>query len=158
MSAKDNASARLTMRPSIYYQVLKPTPEQPSAAELPACVRHLATDDQPFHKTITVGKDWQRLKDVRGLWLEQASLVVIANREGRFTQLVPTLEERQAAEALVVDVVLTDFGMRPGGDGTPAQLHVSPNGLLVAEPTDLGGVWLRCPTGEAKCGLWVYPK
>ena len=153
MSAERATFAHLTLRPTIYHQVLRPSPEQPSAADIPACVRLLTTDDQPFHKTVTVGKDWMRLKDVRGLWLDQASLVVIANREGRFTQLVPTPEERQAAEALVVELRFDD----PHGPN-PSPVQVSPNGLFVGEPVSLGSFWLRCPTGEARCGVWVYPK
>lgn len=160
--------ARLVVKPTVYHQLAA---RQPVQAELPTVVRQLTTDEQPWSRDFTVGTAWQSL---RGCWFieesKPTSLVVLSNREGRFTQTVPTVEERALAQSLTVLVLLAPpreeikaprdsfsceaehFTVNPH----PPLLLV-PGGLLVLEPADLKGLRLRCPAGEAKVSVWVFP-
>ena len=101
----------------------------------------------------------------KGCWVDRASLVVVANREGRFTQVVPTPEERQTAEAKVVELVLAKPLDHPPDSFSceavdfvahPSAL-VSPGCLTMLEPSDLGQVHVRCLNGPAKVTVYVYP-
>lgn len=159
--------ARVVVKPTVYHQL---TNQQPTQAQLPTAERQLNTDEQPWLRDFKATPEWQPLK---GCWFieedKPASLVVLANREGRFTQKTPTPEEREHAAGLVVEVALAPpvniaevrDGFSCETDDFTAPPHppllLVPGGLLVLEPSDLKGIHLRCLKGIAKVTVCVYP-
>lgn len=162
---------RLVVKPLIYHQLDN---EQPTLAELPTVVRQLTSDEQPWSRDFKVAQEW---KPLRGCWLleedKPTSLLILTNREGKFTQIVPSPEEVRQAGELVVEVMLAkpvqdkslERGTRPLDSFEMGEEHFTvhrplllvPGGLLVLEPSDLAGVHLRCQAGQARCTAWVYP-
>ena len=89
--------------------------------------------------------EWQLLSPVR---TTTVGLLIIANMEGFFTQTIPTPEERQEAEAKVLQI---------GVGGRPLLL-VSPREVQDIMPVDISELQIRSVHGEAKYTLTVLPR
>ena len=147
--------ANLTVLSTTYYQ---PPNEQPISDER-RYSKWLLTDEQPYQRKLKVGPKWTRLDTG---WLTECSLVSITNLEGKFTQRIPTQEERDAASARIVEIAFL-----PPSEYCPDKellIRHGPSILIPSgeernfTPVRLTSVYVRCEAGEAKCSLIVYPK
>jgi hypothetical protein len=132
----------ITVVQTVYHQ---PAGEEPTAVTL-QYVRPLETSEQPYVRKIKVGESWQPL-DLG--WIEQPGMILLVNDEGKFTQTIPTPEERAEAEAKVVEV----------GLGSPPWL-IPPQGSFLGMSSGIGRrlVNLRCQKGTARVTIHVYPR
>jgi len=132
--------SRLVISETVYHQNHD---ADPTSAD--SCFsRTLASDEQPYSRRVVIGEAWQPLDCG---WVEQASMLVLANQEGRFVQVIPTQAERDTMAAKIVEV----------GYGDMAAWLVRPGESFRAEPADLKAIRVRCRSGSAKCQLTVFP-
>jgi hypothetical protein len=114
--------------------------------------RRLLSDEQPYLRQFKVGPEWTLLD--RG-WLTECSCLVLSNEEGRFHQVQPTPEERDAALRKVVEVgVCFNDDMR---DLIYRFAVVRPLESGRFEPADLAAIRIRCLDGPAKVSLTLFP-
>lgn len=133
--------ARLTVVKFIAYQPLVKTPENLSPESY---THNLYSDEQIWRREFKVGPEWMPLP--LG-WLEgqPISLIILHNNEGRFTQLIPTPEERADAMARIVEV----------GVGETPFTVVRPLQSRDFEP--VGPINVRCRTSSAKLTITAVP-
>jgi hypothetical protein len=105
--------------------------------------RPVKNNEQAYRRETSVGEDWEPLDSG---WLKEG-MVVIENREGRFTQVQPSYEERAAAMARVVEVSFAES----------ADLLIAPLESLRCQPTRLESVKLRCRLGRANIVVSLFP-
>lgn len=110
--------------------------------------RELGTDEQPYVRHGKVGSEWTRLDSG---WLTECSLLVIKNNEGRFTDRIPTQEQRQEVMSRVIELAF-------GKANPTCSLLVHPNEAHPMHVTSLKDIWLRCSKGEAKLSVIIFPK
>jgi len=137
---------RLTVKVEAYHQLLNgPNPWGPLPIRWQPPVYLAGPDGQPWTREMIVGPNPRQLDYG---WVERASLLLIQNMEGSFTQTIPTSAEKAVAEAKVVEVLL--------GVSAPPLL-IPPGGPFLAVPDDLSTIWLRSRSGQARCMVYVYP-
>lgn len=135
--------AQMTVVSSVYFQSPE---EQPIQTEY-RYTRPLASEEQPYARSLKVGPEWVLLDCG---WVREAALVVLENLEGTRLQKVPTEEERVSIDSRVVEI---SFSRQ---DPSPA-LTVRPGGGCQFEPTELTSIRVRCRDGVAKCSLLIIP-
>jgi len=134
--------ARLVVVETVYCQ----SPgEQPVAVES-RFGRALNSQEQPYRRVIKVGESWQPLDHG---WVEEASMLVISNEEGKYLQVVPTEEQRKELETKVVELAF------PGQSGC---WLIPPGDSFRGCPSGLGSLLVRCRKGMSKCVVHVFPK
>jgi hypothetical protein len=131
--------AQLTVVETVYYQ---PLDEQPTAVQS-RYTRPLTSDAQPYSRTLEATESWQPL-DVG--WIEGAAVVILHNDEGKFPRVRPTVEERQAAAAKVLEV----------GRGGAADWLIPPGASMRALAAQPGQLQVRCQAGTAKFTLTLF--
>lgn len=134
--------SRLTVVETIYHQ---DADGQPTAVEA-NYARWLASDEHPFQRRLKVGEEWQRLETG---WLEDVSLLVLTNEEGKGLQTIPTDEERVALAARIVEV---------GTPGSEADWLILPGESLRGRPAAMRQLRFRCRAGTARCVLTLFPE
>lgn len=134
--------ARIVVKDVLYHQVAG---EQPTMFDLPGFTRQLKSDEQVYHRKLTVGEDWQSI-DVG--WLHGCcGMLILENLEGRFIQVQPTDNERSCVEARVVDV---RFGEEVG-------VVLLPRESVRFQPFDVSKVFMRCRLSTARVSINVVP-
>lgn len=157
--------ARLTVIRTIQFGGMS---RQTTAQELHS-QREVISAIQPYGPRfdIEVGEQWQFL-DLG--WfrgdnkLDEVGDVTITNQEGKFTQTIPTPQEKQEALGKVLEL-----GIR-GNDGIYGDVDIVPFALIPASQdgftlqhhhtifSDPGEVMIRCHKGTARYTVCVYPK
>jgi hypothetical protein len=139
--------ARLTINSWIAHQPLATRGEDLSP---PAFSRMLETDEQVWRREIPIGPDWEPIP-LGWLADKPIALITIHNREGRFTQLQPTPEERAAATARIVEVgVVHKDVLVPFSQCRPLE-------SCMFEPLAGRQYFLRCKTDGAKVTVVGVP-
>ena len=152
---------------SEYKPYVEPTPADgsmvPSVEEVQALLKE-AEGQRPTtgHNAVPIqrsriGEAWVPIETG---WLDgQCSMLHIENKEGRFTQVQPTEEQRAEAMARVVEIG-TLIDMSPIGQGQVlgAEILVRPLESCRFEPTSVSSLRLRCCQGQAKVTITVFPK
>lgn len=139
--------ARLVAVRMLYHQ--RPG-QQPTGTES-RWSRQLRTDGDVYTRPMKAGEAWQEIDTG---WVERVAMLGIENREGHFTQVIPTPEERLAAEAKVLEIGV----LLPGTSEPYPVLLVPVREAHDYTPVHLGGWFVRCRSGEAKCVLTVIPE
>lgn len=108
----------------------------------------LKSDEQPWFRWLTAGPGWQPLDCGH---VKKASRVMIINREGVGRQVNPTEEERRGSAGKVIQLSLreelaVDVVIPPG-----QSFHYFP-------PTSLENLFVRCPGGDVRFHLHVFPE
>ena len=140
--------ARFGVRLSAYHQPLRGQAVEVVSFREGSFTRALPTEDEPWRRTQTVRGEW---KEADFGWAAEdgrtPAYVVLCNREGEFTQSIPTPAERAAAQARVVEVgmVVPDSGPCPG-----AFTEIYPGESQPLTPVPGMVYVMRCRTGEAK--------
>lgn len=115
--------------------------EQPVAVEV-RYGRISRSDEQPYQRGVKVGEAWQAID---AGWLgNDVGLLTVANREGRFVQVIPTAEERDAASQRVIEIGVEAAGVVVG------VCLVPPGETAVLSPVDVTRLRMRCRCGEAR--------
>lgn len=143
------SAARLLVMDVVHWQA---TGEQPVPREHTG-VSLLASPADPCMRTITAEEQWQPLCGVSG-WIDDPGLMVLSNVEGRFTQRVPSADEREAAEARIVEV-----GLMVGADIEPFE-EVRPGLSARLWPTaaSFKRLFFRCRTTTARFQAEFYAR
>ena len=139
--------ARLVTVGTVYHQ--RPG-RQPAQVGI-RWVRQMASDEQPVSREIVIGEAWQ---PIEAGWLKDVGYLVLANEEGKWTQTIPTEQEKIAAAGKVVEVGMVGY------EGDPVRrtcFLVLPGETLPCTPSCLSLLCLRCRTGQARCTLTLYP-
>lgn len=105
----------------------------------------ITSDEQPYFRRFRISENWQPLD---AGWLQSASMVVIANEEGKQQTKIPTPDEAAELAARVVEV---------GRDGI-AFARVRPGATARFEPAALTQLQLRCCSGTATVTLMAAPE
>jgi len=109
--------------------------------------RLLDTSEQLYERRLVATEEW---KPIDCGWIDQSSLIVIKNIEGKFLQKNPTEEERKEAEAKVLEVSFADtlssdvWLIRPGE-------------AFSGSPSNVKRLCIRCRKGAAKYILYLLP-
>lgn len=144
----DKPKARLVSVSTVYHQLL---PGQPTGQQR-QWSRPLASDQQPYGpRTLTVGEEWMPLDCG---WVTDVGYVVIQNEEGKFTQTIPTEEEREAAAGKVLEVAF------PGWNANDPIHHrwlVPPGETFSGTPSLASCLRIRSRSGPCRYTLTVYP-
>lgn len=112
--------------------------------------RNLEDVEQPYIRTgskALVGVNW---RPIDCGWIEQASYLVIINEEGKFTQTVPSEEEKEIALNKVIELGID------GALNTP--FLIRPLQSMRVEPSSLRSLQIRCPNGPARYTIAIYPR
>lgn len=143
-----NNGSRLAVVENVYFH-----PQNDDAVQIESVYnRFLKSDELPYSRTTNVGTEWKQLEPG---WVQEASLLIVRNLEGRFTQMIPTPEERREAEAKVlVLAVSTQVSKEPT---IPIALLL-PGESLRYTPWDCTKLWIRCQVGVAKYNFQFFPK
>lgn len=144
-------------------QVVHRNIEQEPTSTICRFSRSLHTDEQPWIRHFEVTEEW---KPIECGWIETCSMLVLENKEGRFTQVVPTQEERD--EAALKQVILG----YPLPKNMPKEaleyleilyptginfLVVQPGESGRFQPTNVQALHIRSRYRAAKCVLTLYP-
>lgn len=104
----------------------------------------------------TALEEWQPLDTG---WVRECAQLLLENLEGKFTQLVPTQEEREAAARLVIQL---GIGPEPGTEDPwiTAFAEVPPGESCRLRPCGGPGTgyYVRCPVGPAKYAVTLVPR
>jgi hypothetical protein len=129
----------------IYYQA-------PGDDAVAITVRHLKklkSDEQPYERKLKVSKNWLPLEFG---WIKEPSLIVVRNLGIARIQGVPTSEQKEAAEAAVLEYAIKL------GDGVVPVALIAPTDCLPLVPLGDDVPLVRCRKGEVTCILTAYPK
>ena len=140
---------RLTVTESIYHQ----SPEGEPVEIGYSGARFLETDEQVYSRRTTVGEEWTPI-DCGWLRESGASLLLLRNEEGRFTQVIPSPEQRGETQGRVVEVGVGT----PHGEVVPFAEVDPQESPLRLRPSDLGSLYLRCRQGRAKVTVTLVPR
>lgn len=133
---------RLSVIGAVYYETAD---AQPEGAHY-AFSRELETDDQVYKRNLTATKEWRPLDCG---WLDDCSMLVIVNNEGKFT-VNPTDEEQEEASEKVLEVCY---------DYTTSYYWLIPVGeSMQAYPSDASKLFIRCRSGDAKFTVHLFPR
>lgn len=127
--------------------------EEPTAVES-RFSRWVHTTEQPWTRRFNVGADWQPLDCG---WVEQASLLHLANNEGKNLRFVPTKEEEEQTQAKVVEVGLSILTTEADRELVEPGWVVFPKETMRVQPIDLSRLRVRCRSGTARCTLTLFP-
>lgn len=139
---------------------------QPISQELNSR-REVISSMQPYgpRRSIEVGEKWESL-DLGWFRLDnklhEIGELAITNQEGKFTQIIPTPQEKQEALLKVLELgIKSDFD--PSQSPTSfALIPASQDGFTLQHhefiPSDPKQVMIRCRMGIAKYSITVYPK
>jgi hypothetical protein len=137
---------RVTVVQHVYHQ----SPDDQPFAVTTGFNRYLATKEQAYQRKTKVGTDWESLDTG---WLNQASLLLIKNEEGKFTQQTPSEEEREESQRKVIEVAC--------GPNLPANHEpdwlVLPQEEIRVTPADLSRIRIRCQYGIAYFTVTLIP-
>ncbi len=150
--AQQRAKARLTVVSHVYHQ-----PADSSPSDTPVQYSQaIESEEEPWRRWFNAREEWQPLQCG---WVEQASLLILCNDEGKWLQRNPTAEERAAVEAKVVELGIGDD---PGGpviiEDTLPFAEVHPGRGCQFTPTAASRIYVRCRRGNARCVLTLIPK
>lgn len=155
--ARPVLKARLIVNETVYHQ----HPIDQGSTVISKFIRILDSDEQPYLRRLMVKEEWQPLDCG---WLETASLVRIANEEGKGLQVWPTEEEKLVINSRVVQLGL-GVDEPPGQRDmrSPPKVGIVPfAAILPGESTriqflDLHKIYLRCIGGQARINLALIP-
>ncbi len=155
--------SRLAIVETIYHQA---PGESPTSLPPLRSSWWLQSDEQPYLRELTVGEEWTKLDTG---WIgEQVGLLVIRNKEGLFTQVKPTEQERREAEAKIIEI-----GYQQPDPGEQRNMFSPPKHSIVIPIAEIDpgrdirltpcislipGLRIRCRTGKAKLSLGVFPR
>lgn len=150
------AGRAITVAGTIYHRA---GPQAQATAINLRWTRELESDEQPWGpRQFTVTEQWTPL-DCGWLKPELCGMLVIENREGHFTQRIPTEEQRAEAMARVVEIGVTNArALEHYDDHIIAILEVRPKESQPLMPVDVSSLRIRCRKGEARCVLTVLPR
>lgn len=114
--------------------------------------RFIKSDELPYSRTTNVDGEWKQLEPG---WVQEASLLIVRNLEGRFTQTIPTPEERKEAEAKVLVLAVS---LQTSKEPTMPIAVLLPGESLRYTPWDCTKLWIRCQAGTAKYNFQFFPK
>lgn len=109
--------------------------------------RLVDSTEEVYQRSLPVRTTWT---PVDTGWVTAPGMIHLSNEEGKGLTVIPTREEREAIGAKVVEVKVDGaddshvFLLRPGES---MRVYPGPGLKLVA----------RCPAGDSKCALSVYP-
>ena len=161
VTAAPRSRPRVTVVEQAYYQ---------SPDDQPRCVetrysQDLETDEQPYLRLMKVPGEWTKLDCG---WIEEASLLILTNEEGRIGTVIPSREEREASALRVVEVGW-EVAAPPEGprsmhspERTPPPpivpvLTVPPGRSIRVTPQLLRAMRLRCRSGMARVTVNLFP-
>lgn len=113
--------------------------------------RLVETNEQPYERTgakAVVGEEWVPLDCG---WIESPGMIVLKNEEGRFTQTIPTSEEKDAAFTRVIEIGVESRGIVEAFAETPA------TETSRFKPLNISKIRIRCRHGEAHFTLIAFP-
>jgi hypothetical protein len=110
-----------------------------------------------YEKEIVVREAWQPL-DVGGV--EECSLMVLQNPVEQFYHVLPSAEDRRAADARVVEVAFTPPDDQDYGDIEPEDVlyEVPPGRGAILTARNLSRLVVRCKKGVTRINLFLFPK
>jgi hypothetical protein len=136
---KNVVNSRFTVIETVYHHS---TDTEPTSVEA-KFVRFLRSDDQPYKRKCKAQEAWSLIDTG---WVESPSLLSIVNEEGRFLQVNPTKEQREAIDAAVLEISF---------DGATAHMYVPPGETFRVSP--LVRIHVRSRKGEAKYTVFAVP-
>lgn len=137
---------RLTIVETVYYQ----TPNTPASQVSSSFMRSLETHEQPYERKMVATEEWQPLINEQ-CWVKECSLILVTNEEGRYLQVNPTEEEREATAAKVLEISFDITNLT--GDW-----EVPPGETFRGNPRHPQALFIRCRSGEARFTLHVFPR
>lgn len=152
---------RVTVVEQAYYQ---------SPDDQPRCVetrysQDLASDEQPYLRLMKVTEEW---KPVDHGWIEEASLLILTNEEGRIGTVIPSRADLEASSMKVIEIGWQLEGPPEG----PRTMHspdrlppppivpflvVHPGKSVRVTPQFLRAMRLRCRSGMARATVNLFP-
>lgn len=146
--------SRLTVVETMYFQ-----PHGEDAVSLGKPFSRQLKGEEHWQRTIRVGPEWVEIK---GCWLEKASVIRVANDEGKTVQVIPTPEQKAVSAAKIMEVGIVAV------ESATATMHDPPNEpigfALVApgedcrfEPTAWERLRFRCLKGEVRITVSILP-
>lgn len=132
---------RVTVIEQVYYQHPEASPE---GVETRYTVMLDPEGEQPWVRRFKVGPEWKFLECG---WIKSASLLILANETGKVQSVIPTPEQKRETEERVIQLGIAGCTIVQVRPGTDCRL----------EPADLPSLLIRCPTGEARAVLRLYP-
>lgn len=141
------STARITVLETSYYQSADTEPKSSEKR----FTRLLEQDEeQPYGpRKMTITDEWKPLDTG---WIETASFYCIENLEGRFTQTIPTQEEREAALLKTIELAIQT------PSGTVVFCTLPPGEFQRVGYRDIKRVRVRCLNGPAKAVATIYPE
>lgn len=115
--------------------------------------RELEISKQPYEREFEATEEWQPLDCG---WLEgKVGMLAITNDEGRFLEVIPTEEEREAVALKVLEIAYD-----PGDPNhhIPGSWLVPPGESMRGSPSHAESLEIRCQSGTAKFTLHLLPK
>lgn len=137
---------RLVTIETLYHQTIG---EQPHSVDGGYGIA-LESSERPYLRTVTVSHEWQSL-DLG--WAKDPIVLLLKNEEGKF-QRIPTSEERQVVDALVVEVSLGRDKASP-----EAVIEIPPGRSARITPSRNLEIQVRLRgDGSAKLTVAAYPR
>jgi hypothetical protein len=145
---KEPSVCRLTIVESVYYRTDDNDPDTfESRFSIP-----LTSNEQCYSRKTKCGTKWQAL-DVG--WLDSnCSVVIIENREGSFTKVMPTNEEREKATKKFLEIAYVSKGDR----ALHPPLLVRPQSDIRLAFSDFKKLRIRSACGSAQFTITAFPK
>ena len=143
---REPRNGRLTVVGSVSHQI---PGRQPTHTPLRYCSA-LTTAEQPFIRQGIASKEWRKIETG---WIKgAASLLLLSNDEGIFSQKVPTEEERERVNKLTIELGILPLGMLSLHDITSiATVKVKRH--LELEPTYLDRLYIGAFYGDTRYTL-----
>lgn len=137
------SNARLTVVDTVYYQ----SPDMPATSAESRFSRELDnTDQQPYVRRTKVTEEWAALDCG---WLNECSMLLLVNEEGRGLQKIPTPEEKKEIAFKVLEI---RFGSEL------VEWLIPPGESLRGYPVNPNQMFVRCRSGEAKLTIHLFPR
>ena len=134
---------RITVVEHVYLQSAGET--EPKAVSL-SYSRQVESTEQPYERFCKASRDWS---PVDYGWIRDPGMVIIASKDGKFTQTYPSDEERKAMENRIIEVSLGDYD---------CVLTIPPGEALRISPSDSSKVKIRCLGGPARYVVYAFPR
>lgn len=137
------AKARLTVVDTVYYQ----SPEMQATSAESRFSRPLDTlDEQPYIRRMKVTEEWAPLDCG---WLNECSMLMLVNEEGKGLEKIPTEEEKTEISKRVIEV---RFGSET------VEWLILPGESLRGYPINPKLMFIRCRNGCAKLTINLFPR
>lgn len=137
------SKARLTVVDTVYYQ----SQEMPAISAESRFSRLLETlEEQPYVRRMKVSEEWAPLDCG---WLNECSMLMLVNEEGRGLDKIPTQEEQKLINKRIIEV---RFGSED------VEWLIPPGESLRGYPINPKLMWIRCQTGQAKLTINLFPR